>query len=318
MHRHIRWLTLLLLLAPVGCAPEPAAPVRIGLLVWPPYETFFLAQDLGYYDDVDVQLIDYHTPAEVLRAYENGVVDAAAMTTDFLMQVASRGSGHRAVLVIDVSLGGDALIAQPEFTDVASLRGKRVGLEMSTLGQLMLARALESGGVAVDEIDARYIDIPDHREAFEKGEIDAVVTYDPVRTELLAGDGVRLFDSSQIPGQIVDVLFVKSEILTSRERTLRRVVDGYFRALDYLREEPNDAANRVAAREGLSPEDYLAALDWVELPDRAENQRWLAADAPRLVTNFESILPVMIANRKTSADTDLGSLIDGRLVANSE
>lgn len=310
-------LTALLLVATIAqgssCRETPS-DVRIGVLVWPPYELFYLARDLGHYDDVDVQLVDYHTPAEAMRAYQNDVIDGVALTTDFLLQVSEREEGHRAVLVIDYSAGGDCLIAQPGIRAIADLRGKTIGLEMSTLGQHMLTRALESAQIELDDVELRFYDMPDHAAAYRSGEVDALITYEPVRTHLLDDGGSLLFDSTAIPTEISDVLFFREALIDERQETLRAVVDGYFAALDYLHREPELAATLRAPREGVSPEQFLHALTLVRLPDREENQRLLGGDAPGLILDAARIRDILVRAGKVSPGLSLVELTDDRLV----
>ncbi len=310
------WVLLWVLLVAVlvGCQRETEAPIRLGILVWPPYETFFLARDLGHYDDVAVELVEYRTPAEVLRAYQNEVLDGVAMTTDFLLQLSTIDSDHRAVLVIDSSSGGDVLLGQSDISDIRELRGRKIGVEMSTLGQLMLPRSLQSADLRPSDVELVFLDVPDHEAAFAARKVEAVVTYEPVRTQLLGQGATLLFDSSRIPNEIVDVLFVRESVLDAREPTLRRVVDGYFSALEHLHKSPRDAADRIAPREKLKPEEFLAALELVHLPDRAENQKLLGGETPGLISNFQRILPVLVENQKVADTLDLQNLTDDRLV----
>lgn len=301
----------------VGCTRQQPR-IRLGLLVWPPYEMFYLARSLGYYDDVAVELVDYRTPAEALRAYQNGVVDGVAMTLDFLVQIAEREPGHRAVLVIDYSHGGDCVIGRPGITTPAELRGRTIGLEMSTLGRFMLARTLESAGLGLDDVELRFVDVPDHGKAYDSGAVDAVVTYEPVRTELLASGGNLVFDSTKIPGEIADVLFVRDALIASHGPTLRAVVDGYFQALTYTRSHPEDAAARCASREGLTPEQYIDALALVRMPDRAENRALLGGPAPGLVATAERILELLVRTGEVSRRLDPSDLVDDRLVRSDD
>ena len=60
---------------------------------------------------------------------------------------------------------------------------------------------------------------PSNIEALLKGEIAAAQTYPPFATTALADPNiVRLFDTSQTPGNIVDVLFTSSKVIQRRLR----------------------------------------------------------------------------------------------------
>ena len=58
---------------------------------------------------------------------------------------------------------------------------------------------------------------------------------------------------------------------------LHELAAGWFRALDYLAAQPDEAIASMARRSGMTPEDFAAALKLLKLGDRAENRRALAA-----------------------------------------
>lgn len=72
-------LALLAAVLAAGCGQRAEHPLRIGLLVWPAYEVPYLARHLGYYDGLDVQLVEFQSPAEALRAYRSEGIDAVAV-----------------------------------------------------------------------------------------------------------------------------------------------------------------------------------------------------------------------------------------------
>tara|TARA_R110002094_G_scaffold28125_7_gene41116 strand:+ start:223 stop:1185 length:963 start_codon:yes stop_codon:yes gene_type:complete len=314
---HVLAAVLAAAMLTAGCTRQQPR-IRLGLLVWPPYEMFYLARDLGCYDGVAVELVDYHTPAEALRAYQNGVVDGVAMTLDFLMQISEREAGHRAILVIDYSHGGDCVIARPGIAGLADLHGKTIGLEMSALGQFMLARTLEFAGLKSEDVELKFLDIPDHMAAYNSGSVDAVITYEPVRTELLASGGNLVFDSTKIPNEIADVLFVRDSLIAARGPTLQAIVDGYFAAMAHLAAQPEDAAARCAGREGLTPVQFLDAMNLVRMPSREENQSLLGGQAPGLVATAERTLEILIRSGQVSKPLPLFDLVDDHLVRSDD
>jgi len=264
--------------------PEPGARLRVGLLVWPPYEFPFLAEALGEYEGAGIELVDYRSPAEALRAYRSGMIDAVALTVDYLVQLVDRDPGHRAVYVINVSNGGDALVAREGIGTLAELAGRTVGVEASALGAYVLARVLERAGLRQDEIELVAIDVADQEEAFLSGKVEAVITYEPTRSRLLDSGGSVLFDSSEIPGEIVDVLICHRDVLATRRPEVQRLLRGWVRAVAHYRADPLAAAEVLAAREASTPEQFLSNLELSVIPTLAENLDLLSrADSP-LVT----------------------------------
>lgn len=264
-----------------GCERTPEPPLRIGTLVWPGYEPLFLARSLGYYDDRRVKLVEFSSPAEMLLAFENHAIEGVTSTLDDVLRLASAGQEPRIVLMLDYSHGADVILARPEIADLQALKGRKVGVEVNSLGSFFLTRALETAGLTSEDVQPVPARIADLESGFRQGDFDAVVTYEPYRTRLLAGGARQIFDSTGTPGEIADVLIVRRELAERPTAALRQLSEGWFRALDYLAEHPEDAARRVAPREGVKAAELLASLELIALIGRTENQ-WLlgGADSP--------------------------------------
>lgn len=276
-----------------GCTPEPPEPLRVGTNLWAGYEPLYLARDLGYLHGQPVKLVEYPSATEVIRAYRNGVLEAAALTLDEVLMLVDRGMAPRVVLVMDVSHGSDAIVGRAELRGLEDLRGRRVGAENTALGAYVLSRALELAGLSPADIELVPLGIHEHVAAFEAGRVDAVVTFDPERSRLLAAGARQLFDSSQIPGEIVDVLAVRPEVLARRGEALRGLLKAWFRALDYLSTRREDALRRMVARQGVAPSALDKALQGMVIPTPAQNLAMLGGESPALASTARRLTAVM-------------------------
>src|SRR5690348_1947810 len=92
---------LALLCALAGCVPEPENALRIGTNVWVGSEPLYLARELGYLDAHSVQLVEYPSASEVLRAYRNQAIDGMVISLDELFGLAVDGLQPRIILVVD-------------------------------------------------------------------------------------------------------------------------------------------------------------------------------------------------------------------------
>lgn len=277
-----RALTLLLVTAQLACMDPPSRPLRVGVVVWPAYELFFLAEAEGFYQGAGLELVSFRSPAEAVRAYRSGLLDAAPLTLEYALQLEAEDPGHSLILVIDESIGGDAVIAQPGFRQASDLRGHRVAVEASALGAYFLRRFLEHSGLEVESVELVSADYSDQEELFRSGAADAVITFEPVRSRLLALGGNEVFSSRQIPGEILDVLVTPDRILEERPGPLLSLVAGWFRAREILDARPLEAARVMAPRENLSAEEFLHALRGARLLGLEENLRLLRSPDPDL------------------------------------
>ncbi|MDO9372116.1 MAG: ABC transporter substrate-binding protein [Gammaproteobacteria bacterium] len=305
-----------LALAP-ACAPEPEPPLRVGTNVWPGYEPLYLARDLGYLEGSPVRLVEYASATDVVRAFLNHAIEAAALTLDEALLLADLGQEPRVVLVMDFSHGADVILGHADTQRLTDLKGRRIGVESGALGAYVLTRALQQSRMSLGEVSVVPMPISEHERAFLQHEVDAVVTFEPVRTRLLKRGAVRLFDSSEIPGEIVDVLVVRRDILERQPEVVKRLLRDWFRALAYLTAHPDDVAGRMAPREGISAAEFLAALQLLRIPDLSENRRLLAGPQAGLYEPLRRLEGVMQAQRLLARKNNPDRLLDNGLLDES-
>jgi NitT/TauT family transport system substrate-binding protein len=249
---------------------------------------------------------------EVQRALRSGSLEAAALTLDEALTVKQDGFDISVVLVMDFSNGADVLLARPGIDTLADLRGKRVGVESSAVGAVLLHAALEATGLSIADIELVYLTIDEHRQAYESGAVDALVSFEPVRTQLMAAGARVLFDSSRIPERIVDVLVVTPAAAERHGEQLKALIKGHFAAIHYLREKPLEAAARMVEREGVSAASIVDAYQGLQIPDLADNRRLLQQGQPGLVEPTRRLAELMLQQQMLYRVPALEALFDDR------
>lgn len=299
----------MLLLA--ACARPPDAPFTIGTNSWPGYEPLYLAQHLGYLEDSTVKLVRYPNATEVIRAFRNGLIQAAALTFDEVLLLVEKGLDPHLVLVMDISHGSDAIIGRPQVTDITGLQGKRVGVENTALGSYVLMRALQTAGLHARDVEVVPLPVNEQEAAFVQGRVDAVVTFDPVRTHLLARGGNNLFDSTRISGEIVDVLVVRREFLEHSRKQVDSLLDVWFHVQDYIRQHPEEAALSMGKQLGMDTAEFQAAMQGMQVPDRSYNEAMLYGNSPQLLEVGEKLAQVMLEHRLLDKAVPIRSIFGG-------
>ena len=145
-------VTLLVLgMLVAACTPEPAPVLRVGTNVWPGYEPLYLARELGYFEAGPVSLEEYASATDVIRAFRNHAIEAAAVTLDEALLLVDSGQRPRVVLVMDVSNGADVILGQAGMQQLVDLKDRRIGVEHGALGAYVLSRALTLAGMTLDD-----------------------------------------------------------------------------------------------------------------------------------------------------------------------
>lgn len=303
----LAWLTVALAL--VSCGREPEAPLRIGTNVWIGSEPLYLARELGYFDAAKVRLVEYPSASEVLRAFRNQAIDGMAISLDELLGLAADGLQPKIILVIDVSHGADAVVGRPGMRSMQDLKGKRVAVESGALGAFVLSRALALNGMRASDVHVVHLESNEHPRAYEKGEIDGAVTFDPFRALLLGAGAATLFDSRQIPGEIVDLVAVRASALEKQPAAIRSLLGGWFKSLDYLTREPRDAAHRMGVRQQSSGAQFLESLKGLRFPSRAENLDMLHGAKPTLIATGQKLMTLMVDAKLLRAEVKIEELL---------
>lgn len=301
--------SLALALALASCARSPDPALRIGTNVWIGSEPLYLARELGRLDATVVQLVEYPSASEVLRAFRNQAIDGMVISLDELFGLAADGFKPRIVLVVDVSHGADVVVGRPGMRTMRDLKGKSVAVESSALGAFVLSRALAVNGMQAGDVNVVHLESNEQPGAFEKGLVDGAVTFDPYRAQFLQAGATTLFDSTQIPGEIVDLLAIRDTAIASHPAQLRALLAGWFGALDYMRVNPQDGARRMGIRQQTTGEQFLETLKGLHIPSRDENLRMLGGAKPELAVTGHRLLALMLEARLLAREPAIEELL---------
>lgn len=302
-----------LLLAACDLKP-PAPPTVLGSNLWPGYEPLYLARDLKRWSGDEIHLVEYPSASEVIRAFRNGSLDVAALTMDEVLLLLQNEIPVKVFLVADISAGADVVMAWPEIGSFAEMKGRRIGVESSALGAYVLSRALEINGMSLDDVEVRNLPLAGHEDAYLRHEVDAVVTFDPVRTRLKNRGAHELFSSTQVPGEIVDVLVVHARYLEQHPERIRKLVDGWFAAQEFMVKERAQAMAMIGKRLSLTAAEVEASYQGLVLPGRSDNKVMLGGAEPQMAAQFERLADVMIAKGLLRKRADTKALLtDGSL-----
>ena len=262
---------------------------------WPGYEYFYLAQEkrLGQPQRLSIKALQFADPQEITEAYAQGRVAIAQITTVEAVNLCARVPKRCpvVVLILNESRGGDMVVVRPAIGSLAGLRGKRVGVSPSSLGPFVLSRALAREGMTL--ADVRVVPIPLSAAAprLASGELDGVALYPPFSDELLQrGLALKVFDTTEIPGEIFDVLVVDPTFFSQNKGLLGRLLQVWQAAHDLARRDPT-AAEIMGAREQISGQAFRASEAGLLYFPLAQQKSLLAPQGP-VHRNLEAVQAV--------------------------
>ncbi len=302
---------VLIVLAVASCSSftEPEPQVRIGTNVWSGYEPLYLARQLGFYEKSQLRLVEFNSASDVITALRNGSLEAAALTLDEALTLLQDGFKLKIILVMDFSDGADVLLGKPHVKSLEMLRGKTIAVENSAVGAVLLDGALQAANLGVADVEIVSCTLNEHKMCFK--DADAIVTFEPVKTQLLKQGVIQLFDSSQIPNRIIDVLVVLEDVLTADPGVLRQLLQGYFKARQYYLDNQEKAAELIAPRMSLTAEEVINTFAGINLLGLEENHALLAAEAPGIEKITTRLRDLMLRQNLLRKAVDVSEIANG-------
>jgi NitT/TauT family transport system substrate-binding protein len=222
----ICFVLLSLGLCPPASAVAEIPVFTVGWSVYAGWNPYFYMQKSGilkkwadrYGIAIKVQRFDY---AASLDSFVAKNIDGCTMTNmEALDMPAAAGVDSTVIIVGDYSNGNDAVMVRNGLT-FDKLPGQPVMLVQKTVSEYLLERAMVLNGQQAQLPKLRLINTSDSDivPAFMNNVSNkAVVTWKPLVSQILADKGVHsIFDSSRIPGEILDLLVVRTEVLNRQD-----------------------------------------------------------------------------------------------------
>ena len=147
---------------------------------------------------ISVEITRINDYVESINQYTAGGFDGCAMTNmDALSIPAGGGVDSTTLIVGDFSNGNDAIILKDK-TALADIAGQKVNLVELSVSHYLLARALDTVGLAEKDLTVVNTSDADMVAAYGTSDVTAVVTWNPLVSEILAMPGAgKVFNSSQ-------------------------------------------------------------------------------------------------------------------------
>lgn len=279
-----------------GCQPAPL-PVNLAGNSWLGYQPLYLA--ISEDECVDcvlvldgkeqLQVTMLPSTTQVLRLLSNGQLDAAMLTLDEAMTFQSATEIDICIVsVLSYSNGADAVLTLPGFDPDKPFK---IGYEETALGGYLLRRAVDMLSWSDKPFSVRTLVPRQHVPALIDKEVDVVITYEPYVSQLHKAGALSLLDSRQLPGEIIDILVVRTEIWQQRQALfLSLFADIWPKGLARIKDPDADALKILTRNTELTAEELGQALNSMVFPNYATSRPELAAKLAPLVNSMNDYL----------------------------
>lgn len=253
-----------------ACSEQPA-PVK---LVYPNkvnYESFIIANHLGYFKEGDspVEVITVNTGINAAEALTLGNADLAAMGDGPTVMLMAQ---KKNVSIITRYAKGERIhrmVADTSIHVSANLLGKRIGVQVgsSTYGALM--SWLENHNIPADQITIVPMDPLNMPEAMKNRQLDAIAGSEPwpLNVEKLCQNSVHELDNLQNEkNHFPHVLLANNKIFSEKSKKgILSVLKALDKANDFISANPDSSAKIASHYIGLTEKEQkecLSRLTW--------------------------------------------------------
>lgn len=235
--------------------------IYVGWMPWGYLESSGIMDKWADKYGIDVEIVQINDYVESINQYTAGEYDGCSMTNmDALSIPAGGGVDTTALIVGDFSNGNDGIVLK-EGTEVADLAGQNVNLVELSVSHYLLARALEGVGLSERDLTVVNTSDADMIAAYATDDVTSVVTWNPLLSEIEATPGsTKVFDSADIPGEIIDVMMVNTETLAANPNFGKALTGAWYEVMALMQAGDEAALTDMAVASGTDLAGYKAQL----------------------------------------------------------
>ena len=203
---------------------------------------------------VKVSWHEFASGLPLLEALNVGAVDLSADVADTVPIFAQAAGAKFTYLAQEApSPSAQAIIVRADspWQSVADLKGKKVAVTKAAGSHYLLIAALEKAGLKFDDVAASYLTPADGRAAFERGSVDAWVTWDPFLAGVQRQSQVRILADGRNVADYQRYYLASSAFATAHPEVLAVVFEQLRKTGRWVKQYPKEAAQLLAPAWGL-------------------------------------------------------------------
>jgi NitT/TauT family transport system substrate-binding protein len=243
-----------------GSVPAWAAPkkefniawsIYVGWMPWPYAAEAGIVKKWADKYGITVAVTQINDYVESINQYTAGKFDGVTLTNMDALTIPAAGGVDTTVTVIgSFSNGNDGIVAKKGKT-VRDLKGQKINMVELSVSHYLLARALDAAKMKESEVKIVNTSDADIVAAFKAPDSTVVVTWNPQLMEVKSEPGATLiYDSSKIPGEIIDTLALNTETLKDNPNLGKALVGAWYETMAIMSDagEKGKAARSAMAK----------------------------------------------------------------------
>lgn len=296
-----------------GCSSPEKTPIRIGVNAWPPCELWYIAKDQGFFEDVKVDIVRFSSWRDNMLSLYKGQTDITHASYFNALYYSEKGEKGKIILRTETIEGGEGFVVKNAIQNKEQLKGKTIAVETGTDEHFLLYKALNSFGLQPKDVTLLSVSSGEASQKFINNEVDGCFTYEPFMSEAASkGDGRIVSTTKDYPGYMIDVLVGSSELIDKRKKDVITVIRAWYKAQEYLKNNPEKGFTLMAGNEKMESSDFGAFYASFSFYTIQDNQSYLKSE--EFYHKLDDIKTFLLSEGFLKEKMDVRNLVDANIV----
>lgn len=245
------------------------------------------------FTDTEIEYINFDSGRDVNAAMASGDIDIGLIGSVGVAVGIAQNLPYQPYFIQSVIGEAEALAVKDNINSISDLAGKKIAVPFGSTSHFTLLSLLNLENIPESELTVLDLQPQDLVAAWQRGDIDAGYIWYPNLPKLVDDGGKILITSADMAEKGVitaDLGVVRQEFADRYPEAMRKYVEALDEAITFYRENPSEAAEKLATELGISPEESLQAMDkliWLTSAEQADAQY---LGTPDNVGNFAQVL----------------------------
>lgn len=225
--------------------------------------------------NAEVVWIQFPSGSDVNRAFQADEIDIGLIGSNPTAVGLSAGIDYSVVWIHNLLGSNEGLVVRETLgvTSVGDLEGLTLATPFASTAHYSLMAALEQNGLSAESVSLIDMQPQDIRSAWVRGDLDGAYVWNPTLLELRTTGGDVVVDSSDLAAAgfpTADLGVVSNDFLASHPQIVSEWIVQQDRAIRFIREFPDEAAELVALDFGITEADAKRQLLEVDMLDASQ------------------------------------------------
>jgi NitT/TauT family transport system substrate-binding protein len=287
-------------------------PLKLEYTLWEGDYTAIIAQEKGFFEKhgVEVELVYYETFSNALPDMAVNRIDIGLFGIGDMLSI-TRIADVKGIAVYD-SGGTVSVVARRNIRNIADLRGKKIGVNIGTTGEMLVREMLSSASMSVSDVELVDVDPETVPGRLSNDDLAAGYVYAPYDAQAIEAGNKALYTLTSTQTLFPDVIVIRGELAKERPEDIRAFLAAWFEAVDYRLANPDECNQIIAKKTGQSVEDLVPDPNF-QLFNRDDNLALFSQDVQNANTIYRAAktnLDFLVMRGNLTLRPDLQTVLD--------